>query len=136
MLKYIIGIPNNLRFSFDLKCHPQPPPFTCQCPKCGKVSVFFTHLPVPSVLSVTDGCFSFLPLAPHSHTLCSEFQGAQLFKITAQLSFHDDHMLIVCVDFTNGNVTFPSPCNFSTSHSFPPPTAITLWGKSYSSFIL
>lgn len=114
MLKYIIGSPDNLHFSFDDKCHPQPSPFTCQCPKRGKVSVFCLHLPVPWILSVTDGCFSFLPLVPQSHTFCSEFQSAQLFKITTQLSFHDDHMLIACTDFT----AFPPSPSFSLSHIF------------------
>lgn len=75
-------------------------------------------MPVPSILSVTDGCFSFLPLVPQSHTLCNELQGARLFKITTQLSFHDDRMLIACVDFKTGSVTFPPPPNFSISLSF------------------
>lgn len=42
-------------------------------------------------------------------------------KITAWLSFHDDHILIPCIDFASSSVTCSLPCpptNFCVAHIF------------------
>lgn len=133
MLKHIIGSPDNLHFSFDLKCHPQPPPFTCQCPKCGKVSAFCIPLPVPSILSVTDGCFSFLPLVPsHTHFLVS----SKVLGFSIQLSCLSMMTISWLPVWTLQLAMLPFllPPVFYIS-VFPPHTAITLWGKQLNSLI-
>lgn len=67
-------------FKGPLNHQPQPSPLTFWCPESSKVGVFRIHLPAPSTLRAKDDSSLGLPLVPHSHTLCSELQGAQLCR--------------------------------------------------------